>query len=114
MCKKCEESDQAVAAYIREHECSNASCVVPHDKENFRGTHFWMIAVAFNRCSVVADKMEKSRELVDDPIDLPASILADWEAHAIEALEALRRMRTMKEAADRATKSVSAEISEQG
>jgi hypothetical protein len=106
MCLRCEATEAELNRYITNHKCGDGACPIPHlgPDDDATGTPFWLLAVVYARMSLVMDRMENAKGVVDNPDDLPSSILEDWEAHLFDAADMMRRVRTMRQSAERATK----------
>jgi hypothetical protein len=98
MCIRCERFDAGMAEQVKEHteQCREehpARCFWPVATEDYRSSALWLLGAAWQRCHIVVDRIEKSKELFPVPDDIPESVIRDWEDHALRAAELFARAR---------------------
>ncbi len=94
MCLRCEQVEKELTDYVNAHQCSRPDdCPVPPATSNYRESVWWLTATAHAMLDVILDRMDACKGIFDKPQEISASVLSDWEAHAIRAAQALARAR---------------------
>jgi hypothetical protein len=104
---KCQVFEEELADMLSKHDCVDGQCPVPGRETDFRNSIFWFVTVAYQRLDLTAERLSGVKQIIEEPNDLPSSLLRDWEQHAIEAAELLGKARARREKAEFATRDLS-------